>query len=115
MFHLDTYTWYDRTYGNTYTSARLSLDYGDRYELVAVFPFQYANAEMMAHAVIDITDERPVLHSSMTLKKEAVRQGQNFHGMLNWTAQRTPSHQYLLNSQFSYLVADINNKEATRA
>lgn len=115
MFHLDTYTWYDRTYGNTYTSARLSLDYGDRYELVAVFPFQYANAEMLVHAVIDITEERPVLHSSNCLKKEAVYQGQNFTGMLNWTAQRTPSHQYLLNTQFAYMVTDANNKEATRA
>lgn len=93
MYHLDTREYRDKTYGNTYVSARLWLDYGDTYELIGVFPFQYGTASNIAYACEDITGERPKVHPATSLMKEAKLYGAlSVEEAINLIPNRTPSH-----------------------
>ena len=38
---IHTYTWFDRTYGNTYFAQKIILNYGQDGELTICNPFQY--------------------------------------------------------------------------
>jgi hypothetical protein len=93
MYHLETREWRDTTYGNSYASARLFLDYGDRYELVAVFPFQYGRGYDFGHAVHDIVNEMPLTHSREVLKREAKAYGDlTTHEAITFTPYEHPSY-----------------------